>query len=272
MESAVNTLKQLGHALPPWAGHVVSALIILIVGMVVARVLDRLVHHATERAHLDPILGGFLGRLLRISVLLVAVIVALDAVGVKTTSLVAVLGAAGLAIGFAVKDYLSNFAAGVILMVFRPFKAGDFIDVAGTSGIVEQVNIFHTVLRSTSNQEIVIPNSHVYATNIVNYSARPTRRIDLVIGIGYSDDIVKAKTALAAVAATDERLHKDPEPVILVDSLGESSIDLVLRVWTNTADYWVVRSDLLEAIKARFDADGISIPFPQRDVHLYQAN
>lgn len=271
MENAIATLRQLGHALPAWAEHAISALTIVIVGMIAARVLDRFVHHATERAHLDPILGGFLGRLLRISVLLVAAIIALDAIGVKTTSLVAVVGAAGLAIGFAIKDYLSNFAAGVILMIFRPFKAGDFIDVAGTSGIVELVNIFHTVLRSTSNQEIVIPNSHVYTTNIVNYSARPTRRIDLVIGIGYSDHIGRAKTALAAVVATDERLHREPEPVILVDSLGESSVNLVLRVWTNTADYWLVRSDLLEAIKARFDADGISIPFPQHDVHLYQA-
>ncbi len=194
----------------------------------------------------------------------------LDHLGLQTTSLLAIFGAAGLAVGLALKDSLSNFSSGVMLILFRPFKVGDFIEAAGTAGVVEEVRIFSTMIRSGDNRQIIIPNGQIYGGTIVNVSAKPTRRIDLVFGIGYGDDIKKAKQIIAEVIAADERILKDPAPGIALGELGDSSVDINVRPWVNTPDYWPVRADLLENVKLAFDANGISIPFPQRDVHLHE--
>jgi small conductance mechanosensitive channel len=169
------------------------------------------------------------------------------------------------------KDQLSNFAAGVMLIMFKPFKVGDFVEAGGTSGVVEAINIFNTMMRTGDNREITVPNSQIFNGTITNVTARDTRRIDLTIGIGYSDNIAEAKKVLQEILSGESRILPEPAPAILVSELGESSVDFAVRPWVNAGDYWTVRSDLLEKIKTEFDARGISIPFPQRDVHLYQA-
>jgi small conductance mechanosensitive channel len=222
------------------------------------------------QSKVDDILVSFIGNILYFALLMVVVIAAVDRLGVNTSSVLAIFAAAGLAVGLALKDSLSNFAAGVMLVLFKPFKDGDFVEVAGNAGVVEQVRIFNTVIRTGDNREIIIPNSHIYGDTIVNFSARDTRRIDLVFGIGYDDDIKQAKLLIEKTMADDERILKDPEPVVMVLELADSSVNFAVRPWVNASDYWAVRSDLLEALKINCDSEGISIPYPQRDVHVYQ--
>ena len=257
--------------LVPWGIRIVAALAIFFIGRWLSKLLVRVVQRVMQRASLDAMLSAFLGNILYAILLLVVVIAALDQLGIQTTSLLAVFGAAGLAIGLALKDSLANFSSGVMLIIFRPFKTGDFIEAGGTSGIVEEVRIFSTVLRSGDNREIIVPNGQIYSGPIVNVTARPTRRIDLVFGIGYDDDLRKAKELIEAALAGDARILKDPAPAVVVGELGESSVDLFVRPWVNSGDFWAVRCDLLEKVKLAFDANGISIPFPQRDVHMYNA-
>jgi len=252
----------------PWAINLIMALVIFVLGRWVAKGISRLVKRLMKKAGVEEILISFIGNMLYFALLVVVVIAALDQLGVNTSSVLAIFAAAGLAVGLALKDSLSNFAAGVMLVLFKPFKAGDYIEAAGTGGVVEKLRIFNTVLRTGDNREITVPNSQIYASTIVNFSARDTRRIDLIFGIGYGDDIRHAKTLIEAAMAEDERILKDPAPVILLMELADSSVNLAVRPWVNAADYWDVRSDLLERVKERFDANGISIPFPQRDVHL----
>ncbi|MHC4695766.1 MAG: mechanosensitive ion channel family protein [Planctomycetota bacterium] len=198
------------------------------------------------------------------------VISAVQKLGVPTTSFVAVVGAAGLAVGFALQGSLANFAAGVMVIIFRPFKAGDFVEAGGVSGAVEEVQIFATVLKTPDNKRVIVPNSAITGGTITNYSANETRRVDLVFGIGYGDDIKKAKDALEDILAQDERVLKDPTATIAVAELADNSVNLVVRPWVKTLDYWDVLFDVTEAVKQRFDAENISIPFPQRDLHLHQ--
>jgi small conductance mechanosensitive channel len=178
------------------------------------------------------------------------------------------VGAAGLAVGLSLQDSLKNFAAGVMMIVFRPFKVGDFIEAGGTSGVVETINIFSTTMRTGDNREVIVPNGTIYGGTIVNYSARDTRRIDMTFGIGYEDDIRRAKDIMQRILEEDDRVLKDPEPTIGLSELADSSVDFVVRPWVKTADYWSVRFDLNERIKLAFDENGISIPFPQMHVHL----
>jgi small conductance mechanosensitive channel len=199
------------------------------------------------------------------------IIAALGQLGIQTTSFIAILGAAGLAIGLALQGSLSNFSAGVLMIIFRPFKQGDFIEGAGVAGIVEEVHIFNTVLRTGDNKTIIIPNDALMGGNIINYSTQPTRRLDLVVGIGYDDDIKKAKNILNELMANDERILKDPAPTLGLLELADSSVNFAVRPWVNSSDYWGVHFDLLESIKLRFDAEGISIPYPQQDVHLHRS-
>ena len=255
----------------PWALRILIAAAIFFIGKWLAARLTRLVRNMMDRGGMDTMLSDFLGNILYALLLAVVAIAGLDHLGVQTTSLLAVLGAAGLAVGLALKDSLANFSSGVMLIVFRPFNVGDFIEAAGVSGVVEKVSIFNTVLRTGDNREIIVPNGQIYGGTIVNLSARDTRRIDLVIGIGYDDDIRKAKGLLEAILGADERILKDPAPAVSVGELADSSVNLNVRPWVASGDYWGVRSDLLETIKTRFDAEGISIPFPQREVHLHQA-
>jgi len=219
---------------------------------------------------MDDILVDFICAIARTALLLFVIIAALEQLGVDTTSLIALLGAAGLAVGLALQNSLANFAAGVMLIVFRPFKAGDFVEAGGTTGVVEKISIFSTTMRTGDNREVIVPNGSIYGSNITNYSARETRRIDLVFGIGYGDDIRKARDIILSILDQDERILNDPAPVVAVGELGASSVDFVVRPWVATADYWNVRWDLLEKVKLAFDENKVSIPFPQRDVHLFQ--
>ena len=270
MEALLNSDSEyLNLYIIPWGINLVMALLIFVLGRWIAKGVSRLAKRLMAKAKVEDILISFIGNMLYFALLVVVVIAALDRLGVNTSSVLAIFAAAGLAVGLALKDSLSNFSAGVMLVLFKPFKAGDFIEAAGNAGVVEKLRIFNTVMRTGDNREITIPNGQIYGGTIVNFSARDTRRIDLVFGIGYGDDIRQAKTLLAEAMTEDERILEDPEPVILLMELADSSVNFAVRPWVNTSDYWVVRSDLLERVKAKFDANGISIPFPQRDVHLF---
>lgn len=253
----------------PWGLNILFAILIFLVGKWLSKIIVSSVKKLMRKSGLDDVLVSFIGSLLNVILLVVIIIAALDQLGVDTKSVLAIFAAAGLAVGLALKDSLSNFAAGVMLVMFKPFKKGDFVDVAGVTGKIEKIGIFNTIMKSGDNREITVPNAKIYDDVITNFSARSTRRIDLVVGIGYGDNIKAARDILNRIIESDERLLKDPEPVILVMELGSSSVDLAVRPWVNTADYWTVRSDLLETIKTEFDANGISIPYPQTDVHLF---
>ena len=268
---AINIEELISTYIIPWGINILLALAVLIIGRWVAKLVVRIIKRLMKTANMDEVLIGFLSSILKVVLLVVVVIAALEQLGVNTTSLVAIFAAAGLAVGLALKDSLSNFAAGVMLIIFKPFKVGDFIEAAGISGAVEVIRVFNTQLRTGDNREIIVPNSQIYSGIITNFSARERRRIDLLIGIGYEDDIKAAKQVLERILQMEERVLREPAPVILVAELGESSVDLAVRPWVNSADYLNVRSDLLETIKREFDAAGISIPFPQRHVHMQQA-
>ncbi len=257
------------EAVLSWAGRLMIALLIFIIGRWIASIIGRQADKALTRARIDPTLAQFGATITAAVITIIAIIAALTHLGVQVTSLVAILGAATLAIGLAMRDSLSNFAAGAMLMGYRPFKAGDFVEAGGQMGVVETVGIFHTKIRTTTNQEITIPNSRIYGDVITNYSARERRRIDVTVGISYDDDISEAKTIIREVIAEDSRLYAEPPPIIWVGEMADSSIDLWVKVWTDLDPFWDARSDLLENIKQRFDEKGITIPYPQRDVHLY---
>lgn len=205
-----------------------------------------------------------------IALLTFIIIAALATLGVQTTSFIAVIGAAGLAIGFALQGSLSNFAAGVMIIIFRPFKVGDYVEVGGASGTVEAIHIFSTIVNTPDNKKIIIPNSRVSGDTITNYSANDIRRVDLVVGVSYGDDIRKAKQILEKILSEEQRILKDPPFTIGVMELGDSSVNFAVRPWVKTSDYWAVYFDLTERVKTTFDENGISIPFPQRDIHLFQ--
>ncbi|MES9990510.1 MAG: mechanosensitive ion channel domain-containing protein [Candidatus Thiodiazotropha sp.] len=268
MELTLETL--INSYVIPWGTKIVMALLVFIIGRWLAKLLTRTLKRLMERGQVDQMLISFLGNIAYAALLAVVVLAALEQLGVNTTSALAILGAAGLAVGLALKDSLASFAAGVMLIIFRPFKLGDFVEAGGESGVVEEIRIFHTVLRTGDNREITMPNGQIYAGTIINYSARDTRRIDLVIGIGYDDDIKKARDLIKQVLDADTTVLKDPEPTIMLLELGESSVDFAVRPWVKSGDYWTTRAALLEAIKTTFDAQGISIPYPQRDLHMIQ--
>lgn len=256
----------------PWAIRLGVALAIFIIGKWVARIITRAVQRVMGKAGMDAMLAKFLGNILYAVLLVAVIIAAVDQLGVNTTSLLAVFGAAGLAVGLALQNSLSNFSAGVMLIIFRPFKVGDFIEAAGVSGVVEEVQIFNTLLKTPDNREIIVPNGQIYSGTITNFSARDTRRIDLVFGIGYEDDIKKAKQLIEQIMTADDRILKDPAAAVALGELADSSVNINVRPWVKSEDYWPVRADLLENVKAAFDANGISIPFPQRDVHMKPAS
>jgi small conductance mechanosensitive channel len=248
----------------------IAAIVVFFVGKWLARKISNLLKRGLERADTDPTLVGFVGNISYFGLLTMVVIAAVGQLGVQTTSFIAVLGAAGLAIGLALQGSLANFAAGVLMIIFRPFKAGDYIEAAGTAGSVEEVQLFTTTLKTPDNKTVIIPNAQVTSGTITNYSARDTRRLDLVFGVGYGDDLDKVKRVIQEVLAEEERLLEDPAPLVGVLNLRESSVDFAVRPWVNSSDYWPVFFDLQEKMKKRFDQEGISIPFPQRDVHLFQ--
>lgn len=253
----------------PWAINIGLALAIFVVGRWVVKLLIGLLTRILRKTKMDQMLINFVTSIAHAILLLFVVIAALGELGVDTTSLIALIGAAGLAIGLSLQDSLKNFAAGVMLIVFRPFREGDFVEAGGVSGIVEHITIFNSVMRTGDNREIIIPNGKIYNDSIVNYSARATRRVDMVFGIGYGDDLLKAKQILMEILEQDERVLKDPAPLVNVASLGDSSVNFNVRPWVKSADYWAVLWDTTEKVKLEFDRQGISIPFPQMDVHLH---
>ncbi|WP_206202642.1 mechanosensitive ion channel family protein [Thioalkalivibrio sp. XN279] len=263
MSTMVDWVSQFGLKL-------IAAIVVFFIGKWLARRISNLLKRGMQRAETDPTLIGFVGNIAYFGLLTMVVIAAVGQLGVQTTSFIAVLGAAGLAIGLALQGSLANFAAGVLMIIFRPFKAGDYIEAAGTAGSVEEVQLFTTTLKTPDNKIVIIPNAQVTSDTITNYSARDTRRLDLVFGVGYGDDLDKVKRVIWEVLNEESRLLKDPEPVVAVLNLGESSVDFAVRPWVNSADYWGVYFDLQEKMKKRFDQEGISIPFPQRDLHVYQ--
>jgi small conductance mechanosensitive channel len=258
------------NLLMPWAIRIGVALAIFIVGRWIARWLTNMVRKVMAKSSMDEMLINFLGNIVYMILLLAVVMAALDHLGIQTTSLLAVFGAAGLAIGLALKDSLSNFSSGVMIILFRPFKVGDFVEAGGASGVIEEVRIFATIMKTGDNREIIVPNSQIYSGTIVNYSAKATRRIDLVFGIGYDDDIAKAKQIMDDIMKQDDRILSDPAPAVAVAELADSSINFNVRPWVNSGDYWPVRADLLEKIKLAFDANGISIPYPQQDIYMHE--
>lgn len=247
----------------------IVALIIFYVGRLIARMLVNGIQRIMQAQEVDKILETFVGNLAYWTVMVFVIIAAINHIGIQTTSLIAVMGAAGLAVGLALQGSLSNFAAGVLIVVFRPYRVGDFVEAAGISGVVEQVQILTTILKTGDNKQIIVPNNQIISSIITNYSANDTRRVDMTVGVSYDDDLDKVRATLQALIDADSRIHKDPEPAIVVSALSDSSVNFTVRTWVNTSDYWGVKFDLTEAIKKRFDQEGISFPFPQQDVHLY---
>lgn len=248
----------------------IFALLIYWIGKKIARWVATFSSKAITRTQHDQILSSFVSKLVYYSLLTFVIIMALTQLGFQTTSLIALVGAAGLAIGLALKDSLANFAAGIMLVMFRPFKIGDFVELSDVSGTVKEIKLFSTYLRTTDNKNLIIPNSQVTNDVITNYSAQPTRRIDLVIGVSYDDDIKTAKKIITDTVAAHEKVLTDPEPKVMLNELGASSVNFTVRPWVNSADYWPVRADLLEQLKYNIEAGGCSFPYPQTDVHLYK--
>jgi len=263
------TLNSLTELLSTWGLKVVGAIAVLIIGMTVAKMIRGSMTRGLAKTKLDPTLIPFLAGIVYYAVVAFVVTAVLGLFGIQTTSLIALLGAAGLAVGLALQGTLGNFSAGVMLLIFRPFRAGDFVEAGGVAGVVQEVGIFSTTLATPDNVRIIVPNSSVYGQTIKNYAANPTRRNDMVFGISYSDDIGRAIETINRILGADERVLKEPAPVVAVSELGDSSVNLVVRPWCKKEDYWALRFDLNRTLKTELEAAGCSIPFPQRDVHLY---
>ncbi|WP_434053176.1 MAG: mechanosensitive ion channel [Roseibium sp.] len=255
-------MDQVG-AYGPLIINAVKAVVVLIIGWIVAGMVSRLVRRRiVSHPQIDDTIGGFAASIVRWLILLVTLIAILQLFGIEATSLVAVLGAGTLAIGLALQGTLSDVAAGVMLVIFRPYKIGQFVDIGGTSGTVKDLNIFVTELVTPDNVQIIMPNGQAWGAVVTNYSAHDTRRLDLTFGIDYGDDADKAIQIILDVANADERVHKDPEPWVRVTNLGDSSVDLGVRLWCEAGDYWELKFHMLKAVKEAFDAGGVSIPYP----------
>jgi len=252
----------------PWSTNIIFALLIWFIGRKVVKTIISIIDRLFEKAKVETVLSEFLKSIFSALLTAFLAIAALEQLGIPTTSLVAIFGAAGLAVGLSMQDSLKNFAAGVLLIINRPFKAGDFIEAAGVSGSVENIAVFSTTIKTGDNREIIVPNSNIYGGVIINYSAKDTRRIDLVIGIGYEDNIQKAKQVLTSILESEERILKDPAFAIALGELADCSVNFNVRPWVKSGDYWPVRAELLEKIKTTFDAEGISIPYPQQDIYV----
>ncbi len=248
---------------------VIAAIAIFVIGRWIAKIVSNLVRRMMRKAKVDETLRKFVGGMVYIALLAFVVLAALSQLGIQTTSFIAVLGAAGLAIGLALQGSLANFAAGFLMIIFKPFRVGDYIEGGGVAGTVEEIQIFTTTLKTPDNKTVIIPNAKLTSDNIVNWTVKGTRRVDMVFGIGYGDDIDKAKSTIKEVLSKDGRILKDPAPQVALVELADSSVNFVVRPWVNAADYWSVHFDTNESVKKAFDANGISIPFPQRDVHVF---
>ena len=252
--------------------NIALAILIFYVGKVVVGLIIRALGKVMQARDVDKTLETFLSNFLRMALMVVVIIAAISQIGIQTTSFIAIFGAAGLAVGLALQGSLSNFAAGVLIVLFRPYRVGDFVEAAGIAGSVEQVQILTTILKTPDNKQIIVPNSQIMDSVITNYSANDTRRVDMVFGVSYSDDLDKVHSVLKEMVEAEDRILDDPACTIAVSELADSSVNFVVRPWVKTADYWGVHFDLTEAIKKRFDKEGISFPFPQQDVHIHKAD
>jgi small conductance mechanosensitive channel len=270
-ETVQQVIEQLLTVVSTWGLNALAAIAVLIVGRWVAARLRNLTRRGLERARVDPSLVPFLSSVVYYLSGVVVLIAVLNLFGIQTASLVAVLGATGLAIGLAMQGTLSNVAAGVMLLVFRPFRLGEFVDIAGTAGTVEEIALFTTTLNTPDNVRIIVPNSSIFGQTIRNFSANPTRRNDMVIGVSYDDDLELAMATVRRVLESDSRVLSEPAPVVAVAELGDSSVNLVVRPWCRREDYWELRWDLTQRIKVELERAGCSIPFPQRDVHIHKS-
>jgi len=271
VEASLDKLKSfdfLGLA-QAWGLKLLGAAVILLLGMWLARRLSRTLDRTFERTHMEATLRGFLRNIAYAAMLVIVIVAALQSLGVPTTSVMAVLGAAGLAIGLALKDSLSNIASGVMLIVQRPFHVGDFVQAAGLEGTVDQIRVFQTRMRTADNRTVIVPNSLITTAPIINFTANPQRRVDITVGVGYEDDLKVAREVLLGVATANTLVLAAPAPEALVTTLAESSVNLELRAWVNTPDFPRVRSELTTAIRDGLIARGLNIPYPQRDLHVY---
>ncbi|MGB5591186.1 MAG: mechanosensitive ion channel domain-containing protein, partial [Gammaproteobacteria bacterium] len=250
----------------------ITALAIFVIGRWIARWISRVLEKGMNKAGTEHTLVVFLRNIVYVGLMVMVILAAVGQLGIQTTSFLAVLGAAGLAVGLALQGSLANFAAGVLIILFRPFKVGDFIEAGGVAGVVKAISIFTTTLHTGDNKAIIIPNAQVNSGTITNFSANETRRVDLVIGVSYSDDLDKVRSIIEGILAADERVLKDPAPTVAVMALADSSVNFTVRPWANASDYWGLYFDLQEQIKKSFDKEGISIPFPQRDVYVHQVS
>jgi len=251
---------------------IISALVILILGLWVIKLIIGRLRKIMEKREVDPGVRGFSLSILGVVLNILLFIVIITKLGVETTSFAAILAAAALAIGLALQGSLSNFAGGVLIIVLKPYRVGDFIKAQGESGTVTDISIFYTILTTTNNQRVIIPNGQLSNNKVTNYSYEPTRRNNMTVGISYDSDIKKSREVLLNIVNSDERVLKDPAPVVLVGGLGDNSVDLSLRFWANQADYWGLHFDTIEKLKTELENAGVSFPFPQRDVHLYDMN
>ena len=249
---------------------VIAAIVIFIIGRWIAKAVANFIKRLMTKSKTDKTLVSFVGNLCYVALLAFVIVAALNQLGIQTASFIAILAAAGLAIGLALQGSLANFAAGVLMIIFKPYKLDDFVEAAGVAGTVEDIQIFTTQLKTPDNKTIIIPNSKIMGDNITNYTMKGTRRVDMVFGIGYGDDIDKARQVIKDIIEQDDRVLKDPELMIAVSELADSSVNFAVRAWTAAGDYWGFYFDTTEKVKKQFDAQGISIPFPQRDIHMYE--
>ena len=268
MSEGLNIQVLLETYVLPWGINIAMAIAIFVIGRFITGFVVDLVRKLLLKSGTDEMLVNFVCSIIKSVLMLFIIIAALNQLGVDTTSFIALIGAAGLAIGLSLQSTLQNFAAGVMLILFKPFKLGDFVEAGGSAGVVEKINIFNTIMRTGDNREIIVPNGAIYGGTITNNSARDTRRVDMVFGIGYDDDIKKAKDLLNEILAADERVLKEPAPLVAVAELADCSVNFNVRPWVKSGDYWGVLFDVTEKVKLTFDANNISIPYPQMDVHV----
>jgi len=263
MENIISTVS-------PYIMNIIMALLIFIIGKYVAKIATNITKKILDKSKINETLKIFLGNVVYGLLLIVVVLTALTKLGVETTSFIAILGALGLAVGLAFQSTLSNISAGVMIVIFRPFSIGDFIEAGGVAGIVEELNLFNTVFKTPDNKVIIVANSNIIGGNITNYSLKETRRVDFVFGIGYDDDLKLAKDTLQNIVNKDTRILQDPLPFVAVGELADSSVNFTVRVWVKSEDYWAVHFDTIEKVKLTFDKKGISIPYPQMDIHTHK--
>lgn len=265
-----NNLPMLKELVLKYGLKIIGAVLILLIGQGVVKLLVKIIRKALEKTGVDETLTGFISNLSKYALLAVVWLAVLGNLGVQTTSLVAIFGAAGLAIGLSLQGTLSNFGAGVLIILFHPFKKGHFIEAGSSTGSVQDITIFNTTLLTPDNKLVIVPNASVIGSSITNYSSTGTRRVDFTFGIGYDDDLLKAKKVLEKILSEEKRGLADPKPMVAVKELGDSSVNFTARIWVDSKDYWDVYFDITEKVKLTFDAENISIPYPQQDVHLYK--